>query len=315
MSFTEEVRQEAAGRPLPTAPEAGDVELAWLLRTAGSWVWSGAPPRTTVTVETSSGAVARRAFALLQARHGSRPALQVRAASGVQRTTFGVRVEDGDAALVERLGLRGPTGTRATPPVSAATVADALRGALLGGGNLSAPGRAVHLELSCRDEGSAWALATASAELLGVTPSVVTDGDRVRVVVKSGDAVDRLLEALEVPVALARWREHRERRRLRADATRLANADGANLRRSVAAAATQVAAVEALVSAHGWDGLDEELRAVALARLTSPEATLAELGELTDPPLSRSAVHRRLARLTELAGQLPSAGGGRSDGG
>ena len=46
--------------------------------------------------------------------------------------------------------------------------------------------------------------------------------------------------------------------------------------------------------------LPEELRAVGLARLVNPSASLAELASLTDPPLAKSTVHRRLARLRSL---------------
>jgi DNA-binding protein WhiA len=88
---------------------------------------------------------------------------------------------------------------------------------------------------------------------------------------------------------------------LRNRATRLANADSANLERSVDAARGQVVALQGLVEAVGWDALPEELRAVGLARLVNPSASLAELASLTDPPMAKSTVHRRLTRLAELA--------------
>jgi cell division protein WhiA len=91
---------------------------------------------------------------------------------------------------------------------------------------------------------------------------------------------------------------------VRSQATRLANADAANVRRTVEAASGQVAVVERVVAKLGWDELEEDLRGVALARLVSPDASLAELGQLTDPPLSKSAVHRRLRRLESLAEEL-----------
>ncbi|WP_432214637.1 helix-turn-helix domain-containing protein [Salmonella enterica] len=47
--------------------------------------------------------------------------------------------------------------------------------------------------------------------------------------------------------------------------------------------------------------MGEELRSLALARLVNPTASLAELGELCDPPVGKSAVHRRLRRLEQLA--------------
>ena len=120
-------------------------------------------------------------------------------------------------------------------------------------------------------------------------------------VLKSGERIGALLVAVGASQAFLTWDERRLRRQLRNDANRLANADAANLRRSSDASAAQVAALEAAIAAAGWDALDDELRAIALARLANPEASLAELGQLVDPPVGKSAVHRRLARLQRLA--------------
>jgi DNA-binding transcriptional regulator WhiA len=71
--------------------------------------------------------------------------------------------------------------------------------------------------------------------------------------------------------------------------------------------------VEAAIANVGWDALDDDLRGVALARLANPGASLAELGELVDPPVGKSAVHRRLKRLEALAARPsdPADGGSR----
>lgn len=49
------------------------------------------------------------------------------------------------------------------------------------------------------------------------------------------------------------------------------------------------------------DDLPQELRELAVLRLDNPELSLRELGELLDPPLTRSGVNHRLRRLMELA--------------
>ncbi len=97
---------------------------------------------------------------------------------------------------------------------------------------------------------------------------------------------------------------------MRAEAQRLANADAANVRRAVRAASEQVRLVEHAVDVLGWDELGEDLRDVALARLANPSASLAELGQLCDPPVGKSAVHRRLARLRALVEEDQGGSGG-----
>ena len=47
--------------------------------------------------------------------------------------------------------------------------------------------------------------------------------------------------------------------------------------------------------------MSEGLEEVALARLSHPDATLKELGELLSPPVGKSGVNHRLRKLSEMA--------------
>ena len=299
--FTDRVRQE-----LSRVPEGDDAgrrgELATILRLAGSVHRRSVDGRTTTYLEvaSASGAVARRTFALLRLPDPHQPQLWVRAPGGVRTvSTYGLTVAldavavdaglvDGDGRLVS--GLPGPA-TR--EPVAAA------RGALLSAARLSAPGRAAHQEFGVSGSDVAVELADLVRGLVG--RATATAEDPPRVVVKSGKAIGELLGLTGAHDAAEEWEEQRNRRRLRNEATRLANADAANLRRTAEAAAGQVELVQTVVDRHGWRRLDEPLRVVALVRLANPSASLAELAELCDPPISKSAVYRRLARLAELA--------------
>lgn len=305
--FTDEVKQELAG--LPTGPERLDrAELAALLRFGGALVVVGGDVRRiALDLETASGATARRTFGLLHRLYDLRAELRVRSPGGVRtRLAYGLRLDDGAAEIAADLALvtHGlPSEPRAA--TDAASAAATLRGAFLAAGSISSPDRAPHLEVAAHHEAAAVALAATARLVTAGTVSVSTGtGDRPRVVVKSGAAIGELLAGVGASHAFLRWDERRLRRQLRGEATRLTNADAANLRRSIEAASSQVRAVERVVAAVGWDDLDEELRQVALARLTSPEASLADLGELTDPRLSRSTLHRRLKRLERMAEEL-----------
>ena len=118
--------------------------------------------------------------------------------------------------------------------------------------------------------------------------------DEHRVVVKGGEAIGRALLVMGAQTAYLAWEDGRIRREVRREAVRLANADHANLRRSVAAAMAQVAAVEQAVARLGWDGLPGDLAEIAALRLAHPDASLAELGAMLDPPRSKGVVLARL---------------------
>ncbi|MBW3618862.1 MAG: DNA-binding protein WhiA [Actinobacteria bacterium] len=305
--FTERVKQELA-RLEPGDRVTQRAELAAILRLGGALhLHPGAPPeeRLTVEVVTTSGAVARRAFALLQRVYELRPEVQVRAPGGVRRRTtyvvvVAVRAED----LARDIGMLDPEG-RPSGEIPRALVADRghavayLRGAFLAAGSVSAPSRPPHLEVPTGSPSLADRLAVLVRRTVDRPASTVGD-ERPRLVVKSGETIGELLASWGATGAFLAWDEQRLRRSLRSEANRLANADAANLRRTIEAASDQTAAVAEVIEQVGWDGLAPELREVALVRLANPAASLAELGELCDPPVGKSSVHRRLRRILAL---------------
>ena len=58
--------------------------------------------------------------------------------------------------------------------------------------------------------------------------------------------------------------------------------------------------VEQAVARLGWDGLPADLAEVATLRLAHPDASLAELGAMLDPPRSKGGVLGRLRRIQAL---------------
>lgn len=297
-SFTDQVRQELSN----LAMQEPWAELVGLVRCSGSLHRDGGHRGWTLTITSPSGAVARRSFSLIQRVLELRPELAVRSAGGMHRQmTYQVRLT-ASRRIAENLGLLDTEGRLQTElPVSAddPRAPHLLRGAVLGCASFSTPGRDAHLEFTPGTPQTARALADLLRHHLTHQVTVV-GAEASRVVVKSGEAIGEILVLIGAVGAFLRWDEHRMRRQLREDATRLANADAANLRRSTSASAEQIQVVEEVIRRHGWDGLDDELREVALVRLANPVASLQELGALLDPPVGKSAVHRRLRRLSAL---------------
>jgi DNA-binding protein WhiA len=265
------------------------------------------PPRFTLVLAGGSGGVARLAFWLLNAGYGVRPDFRVREAGALApRARYEVvlaeRVERvlADARVLDPGGrlVRGLPGGLVRGQRAAACFA---RGAFLGRGSVSAPSGEPHLEVGAPDERTAHDLAALLGRLGLPSRAGVRGADEHRVVCKGGEAIGRALLLMGAQSAYLAWEEGRIRREVRGEAVRLANADQANLRRSVAAAVSQVAAVERAVARLGWARLPAGLADVAAARLAHPEATLAELGALLDPPRSKGAVLARLRRLESLA--------------
>ena len=79
--------------------------------------------------------------------------------------------------------------------------------------------------------------------------------------------------------------------------TRQINCDSANADKVVAAAQEQIDAIRRIAKEIGLDALPEPLKDAALLRVTNPEASLADLAELSFPKVSKSCLSHRLKKL------------------
>jgi cell division protein WhiA len=301
-NFTEIVRQELAHSPLPSK-HLLQHELDGILRFSGVLTRHGGPtPRISLQVVTTSGAVARRTYRLITEMFGYRPELFVQKPAGLARSSrYGVRLHEASLPIGRKIGLFDDAGrlvSLALPVRPAVQSLSFLRGVILAAATFASPSREAHCEIAAANHDNATYVAAVLHQLLACHTHI-TDG-RVRVVIKSGESIGELLGLLGASNAFMQFDEQRLRRQLRSDANRLANADNANLKRSVAASLEQSAMLRQLVERHGLDTIPDSLRQTALVRLANPHVSLRELGQLLDPPVGKAAVHRRLQQLAAL---------------
>ena len=118
--------------------------------------------------------------------------------------------------------------------------------------------------------------------------------------IRDGDMISALLTRLGAHESVMAWEERRMRREVRATANRLANFDDANLRRSARAAVAAGARVQRALEILKDDAPDHLLEAGRL-RLEHNQASLEELGALSDPVMTKDAVAGRIRRLLAMA--------------
>jgi len=279
-------------------------EVSALLRFAGGLhIVAG---RVVVEAEVDTGATARRLRREIHELYGHTSDVHVITSGGLRKgTRYVVRVvRDGDglARQTGLIDLRGRPVRGLPPQVVSGGLCDAeaaWRGAFLAHGSLTEPGRSSALEITCPGPEAALALVGA-ARRLGIVAKAREVRGADRVVVRDGDAIGALLTRLGAHSSVLAWEERRMRREVRATANRLANFDDANLRRSARAAVAGAARVERALELLGPDA-PEHLVTAGQLRLKHRQASLEELGQLADPPMTKDAVAGRIRRLLAMA--------------
>lgn len=299
MSFSEDVRRELVARP-PAKDCCRLAFLSGLIRHAGSLQVRGGG-ELAVVAELADPAAARLAFSLLRERGGDCEILSFREHRFQRRNRVLLRIAGGGSLqLLHEAGVLS-TGLAPLqrPPERllrrGCCRGAYLRGAFVGCGSVSAPRRPAHLELRTSDLDGAEALADVAAREQIVLRRVHRRGHAIAYL-KARDGVRDLLALIGAHDAVLSFEEAEVISATREAANRLTNCDRANLGRVSAAAHRQSEAIALL----DLDLVDPELRRVAELRLAHPSSSLAELGQRASPPMTKSAVARRMKTLIFL---------------
>jgi len=180
-----------------------------------------------------------------------------------------------------------------------------LRGAFLGGGFVADPHGDFHFELTAESEQLAEDLVALMARF-GIEARLAQRRGTFAVYLKGAEPIVTFLALVGAHRALLRTEDVRIVKSMRNDVNRLVNAEIANQAKTAEAAVGQIEAINLLASVAGLQSLPPALRELAELRLENPDVSLRELGELADPPLSKSAVYHRVRRIEELAEQARS---------
>lgn len=302
MALTAEVKAELA-RIIGSKTSIRAAELASTMRFGGGLhLISG---RIAIEIELDNLEAAQKSHRALGEIFGVRAELSVIQPSGIRKNThYLIRVLEAET-LARQTGLLDPRGrpVRGLPGNlvngSHEEITAIWRGAFLARGSLTDPGRSAALEITTPGNESAMALIGA-ARRLGVSAKAREVRGVHRVVVRDGEAISALLVNIGAVNSVVSWEELRQRREVRANANRLVNFDDANLRRSAQAAVAACARVERALELLG-DDVPGHLRYAGEIRLKYREASLDELGQNAEPPLTKDAIAGRIRRLLAMA--------------
>ncbi len=182
-----------------------------------------------------------------------------------------------------------------------------VRGAFLAAGSVSDPVKSYHLEIVCQDERQAHFLTTLLAGFEIEAKTVIRKKYHV-LYVKDGTKIVETLNVMGAHVALMDFENMRILKEMRNSVNRRVNCETANIGKTVTAAQRQIDDINSLMATDAYKHLSPALRAMAQLRVSYPEATLAELGQMSSPQLGKSGVNHRLRKLSQIARESVNGG-------
>ena len=304
MSFTAEVRDELA-RCEPACEYCDLATLAALARVCGTLSLEGRG-RYRLSVATETGAVARTMISLTHKILKLKTEFTVRRSVLHKVRNYLIVLPD-QPALEKALVLLGILDrSQALVPGIPQHLASReccrvsyVRGALIAGGFVADPRGDFHLEIAVQGEEYARALA-GLVQAVGVPARVAGRRHAHVVYVKSADDIRRLLQIVGAERAVAAIDDVRQVKSVKNDVNRLVNAEVANQARSASAAGEQLDLIARLREAGLMRSLPPALASFCELREQHPDMSLRELGEMADPPLSKSALYHRVLRLERI---------------
>lgn len=178
-----------------------------------------------------------------------------------------------------------------------------LRGAFLSCGTCSDPNKSYHIEFIAPYR-------TVSLDLLKILTDYGLNAKHMLrrginvIYIKDSTSIEELLTLMGAQMAAMEIMNIKIYKDVRNLTNRRNNFENANLTRTVYASYDQVESILKLKDDGVFATLTEDLKMIAELRLNNPDSSLREIGDMCDPPLSRSAVNYRLKRLMDIAEKL-----------
>lgn len=225
---------------------------------------------------------------------------------GGRQPLYIMKINDAEriASVLEsaEITLSGERGLGAVPPISDRNFGSFAAGVFMICGSVVNPEKGYHLEFVAPTERLCAELREIFSDKLGAEGKILNRGGSRVLYFKESEQIEDILTLIGAPKSSLEIMNVKIYKDVRNHANRATNCDTANLDRQNRSAQRQIAAIERIMASEGGlSKLPDELRELCELRLKYPETSLSELMNMTDPPLSRSGVNHRFARIEAIA--------------
>lgn len=313
MSFSSKVKGEIC-RYSDLTKDKALAEISAIMKVSGTITFSGSG--LSFRIATENPASARHIFSLLKDYFNIHSKLMVKKSNSLKKNNIYMVI------IEEAMGVRGLLrDTGILKEVDGILTLDYrideemvrtdelkmsyIRGAFIGGGSVSNPEKTYHLEFVTHSEEYAKDLCKL-INLFSLNSKVIQRKNSYIVYLKEGEQISNLLGILGAHTALLELENIRIMKEMRNNVNRLVNCETANLSKTVNAAVRQVESIKLIQKEIGLQRLPQNLREIAELRLSYPDESLKELGEMLDPPVGKSGVNHRLRKIEKIAEEVRS---------
>lgn len=175
-----------------------------------------------------------------------------------------------------------------------------LRGMLIACGSVTDPTKSYHMEFRLANAEKVPMLVDLLSDM-GWPPHVRAIDGGTGLYFKKNAVIEEILSTVGANNALFSLINAKIARDIRNDENRATNCVTRNIAKTVGAAQRCCNAIERIRAAARFDSLLPELRETARLREENPDAPLAELAQLHNPPITKSGLNHRLQRIIAFA--------------
>jgi len=176
-----------------------------------------------------------------------------------------------------------------------------IRGLFISTGSMADPHRHYHLEIVNDSEELLLQLKTFLRNRFSIKAGILQYRHGFKMYIKKGNDIVELLNLMGAAKAAAEMDQLVTLKRISGDVSRSYNFLAANAERMGTSNSKQISAISFLMEKDLLDDLPQDLISLAQLRLENEDLSLAELGKLCEPPMSKSMVYNRLKKLMKIA--------------
>ncbi|MGI5911564.1 MAG: DNA-binding protein WhiA [Syntrophomonadaceae bacterium] len=309
MSFSHDVRNELA-RVIPEKECCRKAELLGLIQT-GAVVINAGEEKSALNLQALNAATARKIFKLMKESFGLQSTVRIEKRKHFSKTRiYEVITElfsNRDFPILQELQLisADKPNKEVNLDILGKTCCKRsyLRGIFLSRGFINRPEGEYHLEIVFNDERLLLKVQKILNRFQIKTRSFQRKNNLV-LYIKESDKISDFLRVVGANRALLNFENVRIIKSMRNTVNRQVNCETANLAKTIDASVRQIDLIKRAMQKEGWTSLPSHLKELAILRTNYPDYTLRELGEMTNPKLSKPGVAYRMRKLEKIAEKI-----------